>query len=119
MDQERKEFVSFSPLADGVRGLTLDRAGKANALNAQIVDELLAFVTQAEEEGCRVLILSANGKAFCGGFDFGGYADMTPGDLRLRFGRSEDLLQRVRRSAFVCIARVHGAAMGAGADIVA
>ena len=119
MDQERKEFVSLSPLADGVRVLPLDRAGKANALNAQIVDELLAFVTQAEEEGCRVLLLSANGKAFCGGFDFGGYEDLTAGELLLRFVRIEELLQRLRRSSFVSIALVHGAAMGAGADIVA
>jgi enoyl-CoA hydratase/carnithine racemase len=119
MDQERKEFVSLSPLADGVRVLTLDRSGKANALNAEIVDEILACVTQAEEEGCRALILSANGKAFCGGFDFGGYEEMTAGDLLLRFVRIEDLLQRLRRSSFVSIALVHGAAMGAGADIVA
>jgi enoyl-CoA hydratase/carnithine racemase len=119
MDQGHKEFVSFTPLADGVRILTLDRSGKANALNAKIVDELLACVTQAEEEGCRALIISANGKAFCGGFDFGGYEDMTQGDLLLRFVRIEELLQRLRRSSFVSIALVHGAAMGAGADIVA
>jgi enoyl-CoA hydratase/carnithine racemase len=119
MDQERKELVSSSRLAGGVRVLTLDRAGKANALNAEIVDQLLARVIQAEEEGCRALILSANGKAFCGGFDFGGYEDMTPGDLLLRFVRIEQLLQRLRRSSFVSVALVHGAAMGAGADIVA
>ena len=102
MDQGRNEFVSFSPLADGVRILTLDRSAKANALNAKIVDEFLACVTQAESEGCRALIISANGKAFCG-----------------RFVRIEQLLQRLRRSSFVSIALVHGAAMGAGADIVA
>ena len=55
MDQGRKEFVSFSPLADGVRILTLDRSAKANALNAKIVDEFLACVTQAESEGCRAV----------------------------------------------------------------
>jgi enoyl-CoA hydratase/carnithine racemase len=119
MDQARKELVSLSSLANGVWILTLDRGAKANALNADIVDELLARVTQAEEEGCRTLILSANGKAFCGGFDFGGYEEMTSGDLLLRFVRIEELLQRLRRSSFVSIALVHGAAMGAGADIVA
>ena len=119
MDEERKEFVSLSPLADGVRVLTLDRPSKANALNAEVVDQLLACVAQAEAEDCRVLILAANGKAFCGGFDFGGYESMSAGDLLLRFVRIEELLQRLRQSSFVSIALVHGAAMGAGADIVA
>src|ERR1700758_3025019 len=109
MDQERKELVSSCRLAGGVQVLTLDRAGKANALNAEIVDQLLACVIEAEEEGCRALILSANGKALCGGFYFGCYEDMTPGDLLLRFVRIEELLQRLRRSSFVSVALVHGA----------
>src|SRR5262249_15289089 len=48
-----------------------------------------------------------------------GYEMATHGDLLLRFTRIEQLLQRLRQSSFVSIALVHGAAMGAGADIAA
>lgn len=119
MDQQSKECVTVSQLADGVRCLTLDRAAKANALSGELVDQLLEQVTRAESENCRVLIVNANGKVFCGGFDFTGYESMSQGDLLLRFVRIEELLQRLRQSSFVSIALVHGAAMGAGADIVA
>jgi enoyl-CoA hydratase/carnithine racemase len=119
MDHERKEYVIASPLIDGVRFLTLDRADKANSLSSELVDQLLHWIEQSESENCRAVVIAANGKAFCGGFDFTGYETATHGDLLLRFTRIEQLLQRLRQSSFVSIALVHGAAMGAGADIAA
>lgn len=119
MDQQSKECVTVARLADDIHCLTLDRAAKANALSGDLVDQLLEHVTRAENENCRALIINANGKVFCGGFDFTGYESMSQGDLLLRFVRIEQLLQRLRQSSFVSIALVHGAAMGAGADIVA
>jgi enoyl-CoA hydratase/carnithine racemase len=119
MDEERKNRVIASPLVDGVRVLTLDRTDKANALSGDFVRELLVHVNAAESEDCRVLVIQANGKVFCGGFDFTGYENMSEGDLLLRFVEIEQLLQRLRQSSFVSIALVQGAAFGAGADIVA
>jgi enoyl-CoA hydratase/carnithine racemase len=119
MDQERKDCVIASPLVDGVRVLTLDRTDKANALSSDLVRQLLTHVKAAENEDCRTLVICANGKVFCGGFDFTGFESMSEGDLLLRFVEIEELLQRLRQSSFVSIALVQGAAFGAGADIVA
>ncbi len=119
MDQEGKDRVIASPLVDGVRVLTLNRTDKANALSSDLVRQLLAHVKAAEDEDCSVLVICANGKVFCGGFDFTGYENMSEGDLLLRFVEIEELLQRLRQSSFVSIALVQGAAFGAGADIVA
>jgi enoyl-CoA hydratase/carnithine racemase len=119
MDHARKEYVIASPLVDGVRFLTLDRADKANSLSSDLVDQLLGWIERSENEDCRTVVIAAKGKAFCGGFDFTGYETATHGDLLLRFTRIEQLLQRLRQSSFVSIALVQGAAMGAGADIAA
>lgn len=119
MDEDREDGLIVSPLVDGIRMLTLDRVDKANALSGGLVDQLLNWVARSENEDCRALIICANGRVFCGGFDFTGYETATHGDLLLRFARIEELLQRLRKSSFISFALIKGAAMGAGADIAA
>lgn len=119
MDEVSSKSLIVSPLIDGVRVITFNRPQKANALDSETVDSLLASLEQSEAEDCRAVVLRANGKAFCGGFDFTDYENMSQGDLLLRFTRIEQLLQKLRRSPFISVALVDGAAMGAGADIVA
>lgn len=114
-----KETQLSSNERNGVRTITLDRPSKANALGAEIVEELLCHATAAAADGTRVIVLKGNGKNFCAGFDFSGYADQSDGDLLLRFVRIEEMLQAIRYAPFVTIACVQGAAFGAGADLVA
>lgn len=104
---------------NGVRQFTLNRPERANAFGAGLGDALLDALHQAHRDGTRVLVLRANGKNFCGGFDFTGYEQLSEGDLLLRFVRIEQVLQRLRDAPFVTIARTHHAAFGAGADLVA
>ena len=104
---------------NGVREFTLSRPERANAFGAELGDALLAALRAAHADGTRVLVLRANGKNFCAGFDFTGYEAMSEGDLLLRFVRIEQVLQLLRDAPFVTIARTHHAAFGAGADLVA
>ncbi len=55
--------------AGAVRSVTLDRAEKRNAMDAQMLDELAAAfnVTPPPEE--RVTVIRANGTVFCAGLD--------------------------------------------------
>ncbi|HPU51763.1 MAG TPA: enoyl-CoA hydratase/isomerase family protein [Burkholderiaceae bacterium] len=99
--------------------VALDRERSANALNAQIVDELLDVVAQAGARGVRVLVLRGNGRNFSAGFDFGGFEDQSEADLLLRFVRIEALLQAVSRSPCLTVGLAHGRNFGAGADIFA
>lgn len=111
----------MSPLAvarDGaVTRLRLARGDKANALDAALVDALLAAVGAAANDGTRLLVIEGDGRNFSAGFDFGGYEQATQGDLLLRFVRIEQLLQAVYHAPFATLALAHGRNFGAGADL--
>lgn len=97
--------------------LTLNRPESANALSPEMVEALLAQITQAQ--GVRLCVLRAMGKNFCAGFDLSGLEDLSDGDLLLRFLRVETLLQAVHHAPFPVVALAQGHAMGAGADLFA
>ena len=100
-----------------VRRLTLNRPAKANALNADLVEALLAEVEAARTDGTRLLVLQGDGRNFCAGFDLTGYEEASEGDLLLRFVRIEQLLQAVYHAPFATLALAHGRNLGAGADL--
>ena len=99
--------------------LTLNRASKANALSASLVDALIDAVEYACTDGTRLMILEGAGAHFCAGFDFTAYETQTDGDLALRFIRIETLLQALYHAPFETLALAHGRVFGAGADLVA
>ena len=98
--------------------LTLNRPQKANALDAALVEALAAAVAAAHHDGTRLLVLKANGRNFCAGFDFGGFEQESAGDLLLRFTRIELLLQALYHAPFATLALAHGRNFGAGVDLV-
>jgi len=102
-----------------VTTLTLARPGKMNALSADLVEQLLDGVDQAAQRGSLALVLQGEGRNFSAGFDFGGLADHSDGDLLLRFVRIETLLQRLAASPCLTIAYAHGRNFGAGVDLFA
>lgn len=97
--------------------ITLSRPEKANALNPEMVEALLDAVTAAATDGTRFLILDAEGRHFCAGFDLSDLDSVSDGDLTLRFVRIETLLQTLYHLPFPALALAKGRAMGAGADI--
>lgn len=102
-----------------VARLTLTRAEKLNAFNAELVDDLMAGLQEAESAGARLIVLSAEGKGFSGGLDLGDVDAMTDGDLVLRLIRIELLLQAVHHCRSATLALVYGPCYGAAADLVA
>jgi len=101
-----------------VTTLTLNRPDKANALGAALVGALGVAVADAHADGTRLLVLKANGRNFCAGFDFGGFEDASEGDLLLRFARIELLLQSVYHAPFATLALAQGKNFGAGVDLI-
>jgi len=98
--------------------LTLNRPDKANALDAAMVDALIAAVDKACNDATRLLVLTGAGTHFCAGFDFSGIESQSEGDLVLRFVRIEQLLQALWHAPCATVAMSHGGAFGAGADLV-
>ncbi|WPZ34374.1 enoyl-CoA hydratase/isomerase family protein [Thalassobaculum sp. OXR-137] len=99
--------------------LSLNRAERSNALGPDIVEALLTAVEAAPADGVRLIVLAGEGKHFCAGFDLSDLDALSDGDLLLRLVRIETLLQAVYHAPVPTLAVVRGAAMGAGADLVA
>lgn len=112
--------VEILPLdARGVCQVTLNRADRANSMSPELVEALLACLERAAEDGTRLFVIRAAGANFCGGFDLAQYETESDASLAMRFVRIEQALQCVATAPFVSVACVHGAAFGAGADLVA
>lgn len=105
-----------------VARVTLNRPEVRNAMNAQMVADLLAFFRAIREDrDVRVVVLGAAGTAFCAGGDVEHLRRaLTAGrDENLAFaGAFDEMLVAVREAPQVVIARVHGAALGGGLGLV-
>jgi enoyl-CoA hydratase len=97
--------------------VTLNRPSKANALDSELAEVLLATVNQAATNGTRLFVLRGTGKNFSAGFDFTGFEEASVGELLWRFVRIEQLLQSLYHAPFVTAAFVQGRNFGAGADL--
>lgn len=99
--------------------VTLDRPEQRNALNGDMVEALLGTLDDiAKDEGCRAVLLQGRGKHFCAGADF---ADVSEGAAKAaRYGGGfEALLRAVEKHPLPLVAKVRGAALGAGCQILA
>lgn len=119
MAQETSSDRLVSARNGAVMRITLNRPDKLNALDGDLVEDLIAALEEARASSVRLVAFESSGKGFSGGFDFSGLAQQSDGDLALRFLRIEQLLQSVHYSPFATVALVHGACFGAAADLVA
>jgi methylglutaconyl-CoA hydratase len=124
---ERARFVSEPILRIAREGgrarVTLARPAVRNAFNADLIARLRdAFAALAADAGVRLVVLDGEGSIFCGGAD----VNWMRGALEL--GEAEnvrdaealsDMLRTIDRCPKPVIARVHGAALGAGAGLCA
>jgi enoyl-CoA hydratase/carnithine racemase len=118
--------VEYETLIYEVEGpvgtLTLNRPKSVNAVNQQMMEELIAFWEERHRDfDTSVIILNGAGeKGFCAGFDMkdateGYSADgMTPENIYRKQSRFSTILKLMRTCPQPIIAAVHGYAMGAG-----
>jgi enoyl-CoA hydratase/carnithine racemase len=102
--------------------LTLNRPKSVNAVNRQMMEELIDFWEQRHTDfDTSVIVLTGAGeKGFCAGFDMkdatAGYSEegMTPENIYRKQARFSTILKLMRTCPQPIIAAVHGYAMGAG-----
>lgn len=107
---------------NGVTTLTLNRPQARNALSQSLIRDLLAaFAAIAEDRSVRVVILAGNGPAFCAGHDLKEIraANYARSYTEALFGDCAALMQAIVNLPKPVIARVHGIATAAGAQLVA
>jgi enoyl-CoA hydratase len=111
---------------DGKVGLiTLDRAGKLNAINAAMKDQIIAAFAQADKDpATSVIVLRAEGRSFSAGFDIGmspdrgkdtGAADPNTWDTILH--KSFDFGMAPWSALKPVIASVQGHTLGGGCEL--
>ena len=104
-----------------VTTLTLNRPAKMNALSNGMLDELQSTLDDiAADHSVRVVVLAANGKAFCTGHNLKDIRANYTLDYQTRlFAKSSKLMVSLLRLPQPVIAKVHGMATAAGCQLVA
>src|SRR5437667_2260779 len=101
----------------------LDRPDVHNAFNDELVKQVTdAFTELSQRDDVRVIVLAGNGKSFCAGADLNWMKRM----VQYTHDENVDDARRVGRMYLAIakcpkpvIARVHGAALGGGAGLIA
>jgi 2-(1,2-epoxy-1,2-dihydrophenyl)acetyl-CoA isomerase len=103
----------------GILRITLDRPEKLNAIDAALAHAARAAFEEAErDDRVRVVVLAANGRAFCAGQDLADPGVAPGADLGETIERCYNpLIRAMRRLRKPILARVNGVAAGAGANL--
>jgi enoyl-CoA hydratase/carnithine racemase len=119
---QQEEALVLKTQENGIVHLTLNRPRARNALSQIMLDTLLAeFEAIAKDGSAAVVVLAGAGPAFCAGHDLKemratGYDSAYAEKL---FATCGALMQRIVSLPQPVIARVHGIATAAGAQLVA
>ena len=118
---EPAESILQRAFQDGVETLTLNRPAQYNALSEELLGALEAALDRvAQDDAVRVVILAANGKAFCAGHDL---KQMRRNDDRAYqhalFTQCSAVMTKLVSLPQPVIAKVQGMATAAGCQLVA
>ncbi|WP_313623061.1 enoyl-CoA hydratase/isomerase family protein [Achromobacter sp.] len=123
MTQELPVFQTLLLHIDGALAtVTLNRADTLNAIDVAMARDLLRAAQWLEtRDAVRVVLLRAEGKAFCAGGDismFTGEPAAVRATLSDLFTPLNDFVSRIARMDKVWLAQAHGVAAGAGLSLV-
>jgi enoyl-CoA hydratase/carnithine racemase len=107
---------------DGVTTLTLNRPQSRNSLSLGMLQALRAALDQiAADTGVQVLIVAGSGAAFCAGHDLKELraSNYDPAYVDALLAECAEVMQAIVHLPKPVIARVHGVATAAGAQLVA
>ncbi len=104
-------------IAEGIAQITLNRPEALNALNGQLLSELMQALEDCDTDPkARCIILTGSDKAFAAGADITEMAGMTYVEayLSTRFSSTSDRMGKIRKPI---IAAVAGYALGGGCEL--
>ncbi len=101
--------------------ITINRPDKRNALNADVVQDLKDLFKLAEESPeAKVIVLKANGDAFCAGADLAYLKDLQSNTFEENIADSnhlKELFEQIYTNKKVVIAQVEGHAIAGGGGL--
>ena len=121
MNSEADSVLLKSDNIEGVVTLTMNRPGQFNSLSDELLDSLQQELdVLAQDATVRVIVLAANGRAYCAGHDLKQMrAHPEEPYYQALFARCGQLMQTIMQQPQPVIARVHGIATAAGCQLVA
>ena len=107
--------------SQGIATITLNRPEKRNAISYELIDDLLSALKVAENSEAQVMILAANGKAFCAGMDLENLKQLI-GRTNEQNLKDSETIARLFRGIYdfpkPTIAAVNGAAIAGGTGLI-
>ena len=103
--------------SESVCTITLNRPDALNALNSQLIKELVHALSKADiDNSVRVIVISGSEKAFAAGADIKEMADKSSTDMFMQdfFGNEHNIIMGIRKPI---IAAVSGYALGGGCEL--
>ncbi|MCP4492290.1 MAG: enoyl-CoA hydratase [Gammaproteobacteria bacterium] len=118
---ESAEPILYKQSDSSITRLTLNRPGQYNSLSRQLLSELQTALDEiAADESQRVVIIAANGKAFCAGHDLKEMRSSEEGEFhQALFRQCGQMMQTIASMPQPVIAQVNGIATAAGCQLVA
>jgi enoyl-CoA hydratase/carnithine racemase len=120
-DQVVDQSILLREDSEGITTLTLNRPQQYNALSGEMLTELQTALDEiGQDDSIRVVIIAANGKAFCPGHDL---KEMRSSEERefhqALFNQCSKMMLTINQLQQPVIARVNGIATAAGCQLVA
>jgi 2-(1,2-epoxy-1,2-dihydrophenyl)acetyl-CoA isomerase len=100
--------------------VTLNRPGALNALNDDLIEELLDVLGRCADEAVRAVVITGSGRAFCAGDDIRGMGArpvQLVRDSHWLQVTHQDWIRAIRRLRKPVIAAINGNCHGAGSDL--
>lgn len=114
------ELVLFE-VKERVGYIILNRPEKRNALSFEFVAQIKRVFAQAEsDENCKIIVIKANGEAFCSGADLASLQPMQNNTYEENLADSnnlKELFTMIYQSPKIVIAQVEGAAIAGGCGL--
>src|SRR5688500_5427539 len=99
--------------------ITINRPDKLNALNAEVMNDLEAVITEAEKnEEVRSVIITGSGvKSFVAGADISEFVGLSGGEGMDLARRGQEIFFRIENCSKPVVAAVNGFALGGGCEL--
>ena len=105
-------------VTDRIGQLTLSRPEVLNALSPHCLGEIAQATHYLADQGCSIIVVAGEGRAFCAGFDLGAFGDVTVDGLETAKA-GHDMASALEDVDAITIASIQGHCVGGGLVLAA